>query len=139
MASPSIPPYEEIEHTADLALRAHGATLRELFTNAAKGMFHLIGDCPLEPSSGRYSVQLESPDAETLLIDWMNELLFLAEIHERILGGFDLVHIDETHLHARVSGAPPARILASIKAATFHNLAIQRDEGGYTVTIVFDV
>ena len=34
----SQPPYEILEHTADVGLKAHGQTLPELFANAARGM-----------------------------------------------------------------------------------------------------
>lgn len=139
MSGQSIPPYEEIEHTADLALRVHGASLAELFANAAEGMVHLAGRHPTGPTTDHYEIHLASPDPETLLIDWLNELLFLAEVHGRILSGFVFVHIDETSLDARVDGAPSGRAQDSIKAATFHNLEIRREDGGYTVTIVFDV
>ena len=36
--------YEEIEHTADVGIRAYGRDLDELFVNAAEGMFSLIAD-----------------------------------------------------------------------------------------------
>ncbi|MBI4335989.1 MAG: archease, partial [Candidatus Omnitrophica bacterium] len=31
--------YEPIEHTADIGIRAYGRSLKELFENAALGMF----------------------------------------------------------------------------------------------------
>ena len=36
--------YEPIDHTADMGIRAYGRTKKELFRNAAAGMFSLIAD-----------------------------------------------------------------------------------------------
>lgn len=139
MASKEIPPYEEVEHTADLALRVRGADLREIFTNAAKGMFALISD--EKPAlAERHTVSLESLDMEALLVDWLNELLYLAETQGQILGDFRLSELTPTRLEAEVWGARAGNIKKVIKAATFSGLAIQEiGQGGYEVTIVFDV
>ena len=139
MASKEIPPYEEVEHTADLALRVRGANLRELFTNAAKGMFALISD-ERPALAERHTVSLESLDTEALLVDWLNELLYLAETQGQILGDFRLRELTPARLEAEVWGARAGNIKKVIKAATFSGLAIQEiGQGGYEVTIVFDV
>src|SRR3972149_294317 len=38
------PPFEILEHTADVGIVAHGASLEEIFANAAAGMFALMAD-----------------------------------------------------------------------------------------------
>ena len=133
-----LPPYEEVEHTADLALRVRGSSLQALFANAARGMFQFMGDA-FSLDSECFSVKLESPDAETLLVDWLNELIFLSEVHGRIFCAYNFVSISETQLHAQIGGGLAERWRERIKAATFHDLRIQREGDGYLVTIVFDV
>src|SRR5256885_13017328 len=71
--------YEEIEHTADVGIRAYGSTLNELFANAAEGMFSLIADLDSVKPVGAVEVLLAAEDVETLLLRWLSELLYIHE------------------------------------------------------------
>ena len=131
--------FEEMEHTADRAIRASGCTLEELFTNAARGMFSLMADLEeLTPTVSR-PINLEAFDLESLLVDWLNELLYLQESEGEIYTDFHIAAFSPTKLEATVSGAKAEPHKAKVKAATFHNLAIEKTPEGYIATIVFDV
>ena len=78
--------YELIDHTADVGIKAYGKTLSEAFENAAKGMFDIITDSSEIESIGQYNIELEAPDLEQLLVDWLSELLYLFEIHPEHTG-----------------------------------------------------
>ncbi len=130
--------FEEIEHTADLALRVYGRNLKELFANAAYGMFSLMAELEeLEPTIKR-EISLESLDYEALLIDWLNELLYWHEVEDEVYTRFTIHTLSSTALTATVEGVK-AEASKAIKAATFHDLAIVKAEAGYVTTIVFDV
>ena len=130
--------FEELEHTADLALKVHGYSLEEIFANAAYGMFSLMADLEgLEPTIS-HEISLESLDYEALLVDWLNELLYLHEVEEEIYTRFEIEALSPTVLSAIVWGAKMTSKL-TIKAATFHELEIRETEDGYLTTIVFDV
>jgi SHS2 domain-containing protein len=131
--------FEELEHTADLALKVHGHSLEEIFDNAARGMFSLMADLDdLAPSVSR-EVHLEAPDRESLLVDWLNELLYLHEVEEEIYSRFEIETLSSTTLSATVWGAKMEASKLTVKAATFHDLEIRETEDGYLTTIVFDV
>ena len=102
-------------------------------------MFHFV--CPEGPDAldDRFPIEIESPDAESLLVDWLNELLYLSQVHKRVLGRFEIAQMNETELRAVALGGPSPHRAKEIKAATFHNLEITRHQGGYSATIVFDV
>jgi SHS2 domain-containing protein len=72
-----VSPFEEIEHTADRALRVRGATLDELFANAGRGMVALTGAEADPNRSVLHEVDLEAPDVESLLVDGLSELVYL--------------------------------------------------------------
>jgi len=141
-------PFEEIEHTADWALRVRGRTPAELFAAAARGMFSLLTDLDRVAPQRRIELELRSIDSETLLVDWLNELLFQAEEKKLVFTSFDIIQLD---LPAATPSAPPARLRAvvaggpapelhkTIKAATFSGLVIRRDGPGYVSDLVFDV
>jgi riboflavin kinase/FMN adenylyltransferase len=133
--------YREIEHTADLALRVWGQELTDLFVGAARGMYSLMGildDEGLVPTTW-HEISLEALDRESLLVDWLNELLFLAEVEELRFVEFQIRQLADTTLAARIGGVPAEEAKAGVKAATFHNLEIARDEQGWSTVITFDV
>lgn len=136
------PPFEEIEHTADLALRVRGANLQELFINAARGLFCLMtGEDAYgreTPDSGE-SVALESLDQENLLVDWLNELLYLSEARRKIYTCFAFAELSPTRLRAQLCGEEGRQIKKVIKAVTFYGLDIRQTPSGYAVDIILDV
>ncbi len=144
--------YEELEHTADRALDVWGAELPDLFVGAAEGMYRLMGDPVSDRAEGQaptewHEVSLEADDLEMLLVDWLNELLYLAEAKELLFVDFRVDTLDggtsddaePVALKARVGGVPAEETKADIKAATFHNLRLKKDKGGWTTAITFDV
>jgi SHS2 domain-containing protein len=133
--------FEEIEHTADIALRVYGGGLKELFCNAALGMFSLMADMALVRPQVERRLSLESMDHETLLVDWLNELLYMAEEHGEIYCEFDIATLSATEIVSQVRGMQhdSRNLLKQIKAATFHDLSIEQTAQGYTTAIVFDV
>jgi len=130
--------FEEIEHTADLAIRACGRDMRELFANAAQGMFALMAEPSEEPVHER-EVSLEALDYESLLVDWLNELIYLHEVEGETYRQFAIETLSSTDLKAHVTGGPTKNKTKAIKAATFHDLAIEETANGLVATIVFDV
>ncbi len=131
--------FEELEHTADLALKVRGHSLEEIFANAAYGMFSLMADLGgLEPTVS-HEISLESLDCEALLVDWLNELLYLHEVEEEIYTRFEIEALSPIALSAIVWGSKMAVSKLTVKAATFHNLEIRETGDGYLATIVFDV
>ncbi|MCH7485246.1 MAG: archease, partial [Chloroflexi bacterium] len=78
------PPFELIEHTADAGIVAHGATLAELFQNAAAGMFSLMVAPETVLSDVRREITVEARNVEGLLVSWLVELLFYVDAEERV-------------------------------------------------------
>ncbi len=132
--------FEEIEHTADWALRVRGENLAELLINAARGMASLlVADLSTIPPEVEYPVELDSLDAETLLVDWLSELAYWAETESLVFNQFDLEEISPTHLEGLVRGGQVPELQKHIKAVTYHNLEIVETEQGLEATVVFDV
>jgi SHS2 domain-containing protein len=132
--------FEEVEHTADRALRVYGRDLPDLFGNAAAGMNSLMraGGAGAAGSVVK-RIELEAADAESLLVAWLSELAFWAETESLIFDRIDFIELSPARLRAVVRGAPVQALDKHVKAVTFHNLAIGRHPGGLVVTVVFDV
>ena len=138
---PSPPVFEEIEHTADWALRVRGRDLSDLLRNAARGMTSLmVADHPAAiPLTRQEQIDLDAYDAESLLVNWLSELAYWAETEGLVFGEFNLSRVTATHLQAVVHGGHVSTLQKHIKAVTYHNLQITTTTQGMEVTIVFDV
>jgi SHS2 domain-containing protein len=132
--------FEEVEHTADKALRISGTNLAELFLSAASGLTHLMATDVSEISAEiEKSIQLDAIDTESLLVEWLSELAYWAESEMIVFKKFRIQKVTATHLQAIAFGGKTSRLEKHIKAVTYHNLKIIRTSKGLEATIVFDV
>ena len=131
--------FEELSYTADVGIRAYGLNLRDLFVNAAYGMFSLVSDLDGLVSTTEHTLDLTSTDRESLLLDWLDELLFVHDTTHEVLICFDIEALTDTHLRARVQGTHLARPKLGLKAVTYHDLKIEATANGYAATVVFDI
>lgn len=141
-------PYEIIEHTADVGLRANGATLKELFQNAARGMFVIIS-CDerhddVTPGTRRtIQIKKEVDALEELLVDWLSELLYIFNKEKILFKTFKVHELNndgikgDAYGERMTPGGTAAR--TEIKAVTFHGLTIQENMRGFSCNIIFDV
>jgi SHS2 domain-containing protein len=133
------PAFEEIEHTADWALRVRGDSLTDLFRNAALGMLSLLGIEPVPGNSESRFFELKAEDTETLLVSWLEELLFPLEVENVAVVDFQVEVLEKVQLKATIELKEIASIKKEIKAVTFNELDIRALESGYETIIVFDV
>ncbi len=134
--------FEVIDHTADIGIVAYGNDLVTLFSNAAVGMLSLMFKNDGQAHDVTRTISLKAEDNETLLIEWLNELLYIIFTEKLVLYRFDIV-IDEGRLTAECAGQrmKPGgpMITREIKAATYHNLEIMYKDGIYSANIIFDI
>ena len=134
--------YSQFEHTADIGIKASGSDLKELFTNFALGLFDVICDMgkvlPLE----EIKINISSSDLESLLVKWLNELIFIFDSKRMLLSKFDIKTVDHDSLSAVVSGEKfdlkRHEMRLSVKAATYHKLSIKKNRQ-YKGKIILDV
>jgi SHS2 domain-containing protein len=135
--------YEVIEHTADIGVRSFGNTEAEAFENAAVGMFSLIADLESVQPSREFPISVEAEDRETLLVEWLNELLYIFESNGVLLSRFRITDLSETRLQGTAAGEPVDdsrhELKADIKAATYHMLKVIKNDTGWRTEVIFDV
>jgi len=135
--------FEMASHTADVAVNVYGRDIAELLVNAAHALNSIVlGHADIQPGLIR-TVSLESVDDDTLLIDWMNELIYLLDAEHLVFGQFDVLKHGPGTAAIRCRGerVDPARqrLEREVKAATYHGTHIRLEESGYTATVIFDV
>jgi SHS2 domain-containing protein len=136
-------PFTELPHTADWALHVWAADLPSLFCEAARGMNTLAGAVLTQAPRQERAFRASGPDAESLLVAFLSELVYYAEQEHMGFDDFTLELTPEDDgtlwLHANLRGARLAVLNKAIKAVTYHGLKIRQTEQGCEATIVFDV
>jgi SHS2 domain-containing protein len=138
--------FELLEHTADVGIRAHAATLEEAFEQATLGLAEVQGALAPEGRSGgpggAVAIEVSAPDPGGLLVDWLNEVLWLRETRDAWLAGVQVDRVgDGTAVGSlRLSPADPAPDGTLVKAVTYHRLRVEPGPGGgWLIEVYLDV
>ncbi len=131
--------FREIEHTADWAIEVWAPDFAGLLEQAARGMYALLQVqwAPQGPVVRR-EVHLTAADAETLLVDFLSELLFVLDTEGVAFDSFAL-QATPTQVQGVMHGRPIAGLEKEIKAVTYHNLRVERAAQGWRAVVTFDV
>lgn len=142
MSSDSRRPYRTLSHTADTGIEVAGATLGDLFANAAYGMFDQVVDLSACTPEDEFTVRVEAADPAELLVDLLAELITVAEIRRVIPCGFEVHGATETSVEMQVAAAPADRVEhhgPPVKAVTYHDLLVERTGAGWRARVLFDI
>jgi SHS2 domain-containing protein len=135
--------FQIIDHTADVGIIAYGADVKELFSNAALALFSLITEPESIAEKLQRHLEINSEDRDSLLVEWLNELIYLFDAEHILFHRFDIESLSNNQLKATCYGEDidPSKhkIKLGVKAATYHMLKIEKDRNGYKVQIIFDV
>jgi len=133
--------FELIEHTADMGLKAYGKNLAEAFANAAYGMFSIIAELDNVKEVESRRIEIKEDDAESLLFEWLNSLLYYFDVETIIFKKFDIKEFGEESLKAVCYGekydSQRHHLKTGIKSATYHMLEVDREKN--RVQVIFDV
>ena len=135
--------YEVIEHTADIGIRVKAKSLKQLFVNAGLAIFDIIAEkkSSPKPKQEKISIRQRGENIEELLVNWLDELLFLTATREIVFTGFSIKKIDAGLVEAvgtAVAGKN-YRINTEIKAATYHKLKVSKTKSGWQAEVILDV
>ena len=136
-------PFEILEHPADIGFRAFGATLPELFSEAAMAMLAIAGDPEAAQPRESYLLAVQSGDRESLLFDWLSEVLYWFDGKRIAFREFEVTKFSDTSLEATAAGEPRdaerhrARLI--VKAVTYHQLKIEQREGLWVAEVFLDI
>ena len=124
-----------------MGLIAYGNNLAEAFANAAYGLFSIITELNRVRKAESQTVVVNAEDAESLLFNWMNHLIYIFDVERLLFKGFDISEFTEHNLKAICWGerynASRHRLKIGVKSATYHMLQVDREKN--RVRIIFDV
>ena len=134
--------FEIIDHTADVGIRAYGVDIKQAFANAARALFSLITNLDDVEETLYRDIELTAPDEESLLVKWLNELIYLFDVDNILFNRFDITQLSNSQLKARSYGekvdSSKHKIKTGVKAVTYHMLKINKDNG-CQVQVLFDI
>jgi SHS2 domain-containing protein len=133
--------FEELSHTADVKIRVRAPTLSLLFSDAFSALMQTLFGRNLSGGLIR-NLHIASPDRETLLMDFLSEVLFICEVEGLVFRNAD-VTIEGNSLTAVLDGEPFDRTRhaegTEVKGISYSGLSITQDTNGYMLDILFDV
>jgi SHS2 domain-containing protein len=105
-------------------------------------MFSLIADLEGVKEKVSRKVDVHSTDQEALLVDWLNELLYLFDVEHIIFSKFEISYLNQNRLKAKVYGeridTSRHQLKTGVKAATYHMLKIEMNQG-VKVQFILDI
>ena len=135
--------YRLIDHTADMGIIAYGRDEKELFANIAFALFDNIADLKTVQESEAVGIEVKGMGWEELLLNWLRELLYLQQVKDYIFKRFELKELRENYLVGEANGEKfnpqRHRMKLEVKAATYHQLQVRKNENGWQAQVIFDV
>jgi len=133
--------YEVLEHTADVRFRVRGRSLAEAFSEAARAVSETRApNCT--PAGVVRRIEVESGDAESLLADFLSEILYLSDAESIAFCSFE-VDIRGNSLTALGRGEEFRREKhgggAEIKGISYSGLSIYKEGESYVLEFIADV
>ncbi len=136
-------PFEIIGTTADVGVLARGATCEEAFIHAAEGLFSLVTDLEAIEPTQPFSVVCEGISLEGLLVSWLNELIYLHDVHDVLFRRFEITAFDPSRIEATAWGEPIDEdrhtLGTELKAATYHLARVVEGPSGWEAHVIVDV
>jgi SHS2 domain-containing protein len=135
--------FRYIEHPSDVGFEAYGATLEELFANAALAMYSFMTDVDAIAATEERRVGVKAEDLYSLMFDWLDELLFLFEAESLVMKHYRITVDDSVFsIQGTCRGGifDPERHEAGIiiKAVTYNMMEVKKNEKWHA-RVVLDV
>ena len=135
--------FEILEHTADIGFRAWGVSPAKLFENAASAMMAIATGTNAIEERDELPVELSADDYESLMVDWLSEVLYLFDASRFAARRFVVEEIRSRGLRARLFGEPrdprrhPWELI--VKAVTYYELKVGEKNGRWETEVYLDI
>lgn len=129
-----------VDHTSEVQLQVGAESLAGLAAEAGQALsLLLLRGRPAEPAGPPRTLEVDSADREALMVDWLNEILFVAEVDLWVPVEFKIEEASSTRLKASARGVTVEDPPSNVKAATFHGLSVVEQDEGWQAEVIFDV
>lgn len=135
--------FEILEHTADIGIRARGASLAEVFEQAALALEHVVLDPAAVAPREEYPIEACGEDNESLLVNFLSEILYLLDAKRVAFASITVAEPASGAVRAVASGEPrdaarhPPRVI--VKGVTYHQLRLEKTPEGWLAEVFLDI
>ena len=137
------PPFEILEHTADVGVLARGRTLADAFAHAAEGMFSIMVNLDGVRETEQRPIAVAARDWPGLLVAWLSELLYYSDVEGLLFKRFEMEDFRPYTLRAVAFGEQVDRqrheLGTGVKAITRHMLEVEEAPEGCRVQVLLDI
>lgn len=137
------PPFEILEHPADVGFRAFGRTREELYEHAALALFSLSCDLATIVEGESREIEVTGFDEEALLYAWLAELLAVSEGEQLVFSRAQVSFPASDRVRGTAYGEPFDRARhhsgTHIKAVTYHQLKVENRSDGWRAQVFLDL
>ncbi len=135
--------YNTFGTTADVGVESWGDSLPEAFEAQAEGMFDIMAEGFRVRAALDFEIEAEGADDETLLVAFLNELLFLFDARGILFREFKVTETGGGRLKAAARGEKIDLsrhvIKTPVKAVTYHMLKAEKTKKGFRTRVVYDI
>jgi SHS2 domain-containing protein len=125
-----------VDHMSELELEIAASSEEGIFGEALAAVAELVGDADGPPATK--AIEVEADDRALLLVEWLNELIYLSETEELLPDRLTALDLADAKLRATIEGRH-GRPRHLVKAVTLHRLEFTRDDGEWRARVVLDV
>jgi SHS2 domain-containing protein len=135
-----MPRHRFVEHTGELEVRLEAADFASLLEEAGRALADVMAeDAGGAPTAQPEHVEIVAPDRESLLVDWLNELVYRADVNKCVYDDVRVQRANDRKLEATLRGREPRSPKTAVKAATWHRVRVVDTPAGLEATVVLDV
>ncbi len=138
--------FKYFETTADIGIEVYSDNLDDAFINSALATMNLITDIDKIKQVTARNITLEADDKESLLYDWITELLILLDSEFFIASNYriDIKHEKNIYkLDATITGdnydTTVYNYKTEVKAITYHNMLIEKNDSTHHIRFIVDL
>ena len=131
-------PYSVKPHTADIRLKLSGKSFAVLLEQSVMGLMKILAG-KVSPTKVIRRVEVSATDKTCLLVDFLNEVLALAETNREQYSNVEIIELTDHKTTAKLTGTKVHNFTQDVKAVTYHEAEVIEDDGMWKVNLVLDV
>jgi SHS2 domain-containing protein len=140
-------PFEYLDHTADMAIRATGSTFAEALCEVARALFAIMVPLDQVESRQQIAVCVSGTTPALLAVEWLAELLAQRDLAGLVFGEFEIRDAPPSSgpgtLRAVARGEPidvrRHDIGPEVKGVSYSGLHVGEEAGRWTIQCVVDL
>jgi protein archease len=126
-----------VEHVGEVELELEGSSEADLYVEALAAFRELVDSTTTQGAAFQCEIVLSDAEQSLLLVDWLNELVFLAEVEGFVPERVERLELGQG-LRSTLAGVR-GRPRHLVKAATLHDLELSNRGEVWHARVVLDV